>query len=93
MQNTTRNDVKKLAQQVEVLAREIQSKLDSGGDYLSSANELTRNNMTLVFSLGEVYALEQVGTTKTVKATTVSNPSSTGWHNVRDSRGRFAKKI
>jgi hypothetical protein len=87
---TTRNDVKQLAQQIETLAKEVQSQLDKGGDFLSTANELVRNNVTFVFALGEVYALEQVGSTpkKTVRATKVSNPN---YHNVRDSHGRFMR--
>lgn len=94
MSNTTRNDVKQLAEKIEVLAKEVQSKLDNNGDFLTTANELVRNNLTFVFTLGEFYALQQVGTNKTVKATPVSNPNGTSnWHNVRDSRGRFAKKI
>lgn len=95
MNNTTRNDVKKLAAQIEVLAREVQDKLESGADVLDAANELVRNNMTFVFSLGEVFALEQVGSGKTVSATAVSNPNKTArpYHNVRDSRGRFVSKV
>lgn len=88
MSNTTRNDVKQLAEKIEVLAKEVQSKLDSNGDFLATANELVRNNVTFVFALGEVYALEQVGGGKKVKATSVGN-----YHNLRDSRGRFTKKI
>lgn len=92
---TTRNDVKQLAEKIEVLAREVQDKLQSNGDFLPTANELVRNNLTFVFALGEVYALEGSGSAKTVSATAVSNPNGTAarWHNVRDSRGRFAKKI
>jgi hypothetical protein len=94
MSNTTRNDVKQLAANIENLAKEVQSKLDTNGDFLATANELVRNNLTFVFTLGEFYALQQIGTNKTVKATPISNPSGTAvWHNVRDSRGRFAKKI
>jgi hypothetical protein len=95
MSNTNRNDVKQLAKQIETLAQEVQTKLDSNGDFLSVANELVRNNVTFVFALGEVYALEQAGTTKKVTATTVSNPSGTprNYHNKRDSRGRFAPKV
>lgn len=94
MSNTTRNDVKQLAANIETLAKEVQSKLDSNGDFLTTANELVRNNLTFVFTLGEFYALQQIGTNKSVRATPVSNPSGTpGWHNVRDSRGRFSKKI
>jgi hypothetical protein len=94
MNTTTRDDVKQLAATIEVLAREVQSKLDANGDFLSTAHELVRNNVTFVFTLGEVYALEQKGhfggVGKTVKATQVSNAN---YHNLRDNRGRFAKKI
>jgi hypothetical protein len=91
MNTTTRDDVKQLAATIEVLAREVQSKLDTNGDFLSTANELVRNNLTFVFTLGEVYALEQIGSAgKTVKATKVN---SANYHSLRDNRGRFAKKI
>lgn len=91
MSNTTRNDVKQLAATIEALARDVQAKLDSNGDFLTAANELTRNNLTFVFTLGEFYALQTAGG-KTFQATPVSNPNGT-WHNVRDSRGRFARKV
>ena len=91
---TTRNDVKQLAEKIEVLAKDVQSKLDNNGDFLSAANELVRNNLTFVFTLGEFYALQQVGSSKKVSGTAVKNPSGTAnWHNVRDARGRFAKKV
>ncbi len=94
MSNTTRNDVKQLAANIENLAKEVQAKLDNNGDVLATANELVRNNLTFVFTLGEFYALQQIGTNKTVKATPISSPNGTAsWHNVRDSRGRFSKKI
>lgn len=97
MSNTTLNDVKQLAQQIESLARDVQSKLDNNGDFLTAANELVRNQLTFVFTLGEFYALQQTGSTKTVKATSVSNPSGTSrysnYHNLRDSRGRFIRKV
>lgn len=87
---TTRDDVKVLAQQIESLAREVQARVDNGGELLSVSNELVRSSQTFVFTLGEVYALEQAGSTKTVKAKVVraSNPN---YHNVRDSRGRFSR--
>ena len=90
MNTTTRNDVKQLAQTIESLAKEVQSKLENNGDFLSTANELVRNNLTFVFALGEVFALEQVGVSKTVKATKVGNSN---YHNVRDSLGRFTRKV
>lgn len=93
MSNTNRNDVRQLAKQIETLAQEVQSKLDVNGDFLTVANELVRNNVTFVFALGEVHALEQAGMAKKVMATTVSNPNHTSrnYHNVRDSHGRFSK--
>lgn len=94
MSNTVGNDVKKFASLVENLAKELQVKLDSGADIMATANELVRNQMTLVFTLGEFYANTTNGTP--VKATTVSNPSGTksaNYHNLRDSRGRFARKV
>ena len=66
MSTTTKDDVKQLAERIEVLAKDIQSKLDVNGDWLATANELTRSNMTLVFTLGEFFALQQVGTPQKV---------------------------
>jgi hypothetical protein len=91
---TVRNEVKQLAQQIENLAREVQVRIDNGSDPLMVANELVRNNSTFVFVLGEMYALEQ-STGRTVKATPVSNPNNTSrnYHNLRDSLGRFTRKV
>lgn len=85
---STRKDVKVLAQQIEALAKDLQSAVDNGGDLLGVSNELSRTAQTFVFTLGEVYAVEQIGTNKTVVAKVVSGPRN--YHNVRDSRGRFA---
>ena len=89
--NTIRNEVNRLAQAIENLARQVQDKLASGADLIGPANELVRNSSTFTFTLGEMYALEESG--KKVKVTTVSNPSGTprNYHNVRDSLGRFKK--
>lgn len=91
--NAVRNELTKYAQQIEQLAQQVQTQLASGFTPLSTANELVRNSSTFVFVLGELSALESNGS-KTVKATTVSNPSGTmsrNYHNVRDSLGRFSK--
>lgn len=83
---TTKDDVKQLAERIEVLAKDIQSKLDVNGDWLASANELARTEMTLVFTLGEFFALQQVGATKKVKAVQLNR------HSLRDpSTGRWRK--
>lgn len=95
MNTTTRNDVKQLAQQIENLARQVQTKVDNGEDLIALSEELVRNNITFIFTLGEVFALEKAGTTKTVKASVVSNPNGTSrnYHNVRDNFGRFTRKV
>jgi uncharacterized protein YoxC len=92
--NTVRTDIKQVAQQIENLARQVQTNVDQGKDILAPANELARNISTFVFTLGEMYALEQSG--KKVRATTVSNPSNTSrysnYHSKRDTAtGRFIK--
>lgn len=94
MSNTDHNDVKKLASNIEVLAREFQLKLDTNGDFLSTANELTRNSLTFVFTLGSLYGNQKAAGTKTVKAKAVGSAHTNhSYHNVRDSYGRFARKV
>ncbi len=90
--DNTKNDVKQLAEKIELLAKEVQNKLSSGGDCLSLANELVRNNSTFVFALGEMYALEQVGANKKskVKVVKTPNPNATPKTYKRDSLGRFS---
>ncbi len=93
MSKTTRNDVKQIAATIENLARDVQSKLDTDGDVLTVANELVRNNLTFVFSLGELYALQQMNSSKKTTATVVANGVSRLRHNVRDALGRFTRKV
>lgn len=92
--NTIRNEVKQLAQQIETLAKMVQDQIEQGNNPLVAANELARNSSTFVFTLGEMYALE-TNTGKAHKAATVSNPNNTSrnYHNVRDSLGRFTRKV
>jgi hypothetical protein len=95
--STVRNEVYRLAQQIESLARTVQDKLAQGADPIGAANELVRNSSTFTFALGEMYALEESTKTgsKKVKTTVVSNPNGTStkrnFHNVRDSLGRFTR--
>lgn len=91
MSNSIRNEVNKLAQQIEDLARQVQAKLSTGDDPMMLANELVRSNSVFVFALGQMYADSN---SKTVKTVTVSNPNNTKarkYHNVRDSLGRFTR--
>jgi len=91
MVSSTRNDVKQLAAQIEVLAKRVQENLDGKGDFLAAANELVRNSTTMVFALGEVYALENVKGVKT--KTAVAKKVNSGRVYLRDSHGRFASKV
>ncbi len=98
MQNlATRNDVKQLAEKIELLAKEVQNKLTNGADFIAEANELVRNNITFVFTIGELSALEQSASMKVKKvpATVVNTGNSMDrkYHNVRDTLGRFTRKI
>lgn len=94
--SNVRNELNRLAQQIENLAQQVQSQIASGAPttgLLGSINEVVRNSSTLTFALGELVALE--GTGKGRKTTVVSNPSGTktnrNYHNVRDSLGRFTR--
>lgn len=94
--NNVRNELSRLAQQIETLAQQVQNQLASGTastGLVGSINEVVRNSSTLTFAFGELCALEEAG--KNVKATVVSNPSGTktnrNYHNVRDSLGRFTR--
>jgi hypothetical protein len=88
--NTTRNDVKVLAQQIESLAKDVQSAIDNGTDLLGISNELSRSAQTFVFALGGVYELELLGANKKVVGRVVSGTRN--YHNTRDNKGRFASK-
>jgi len=96
MRTSTRDDVKQLAVAIETLAKEVQNRIDAGSDVLATANELVRNNLTLVFALGEVSAVDNMQTapvvkkvvTKTVKPGKVRNYANN--HKKRDTvTGRF----
>lgn len=91
MYSATKSDVKKFAQTIETLAKQIQEQIDTNKDFLHTANELVKNNATFVFTLGEVYAvtkLSEKSVTSKAKATTVKSGS---YYNVRDANGRFKR--
>ena len=86
MKIATKDDVKKLAASIENLAKEIQLGIDQGTNVLTTANELVRNNMVLVFALGEVSATG-------VKPVKVVQNRYQNYHKKRDpSTGRFLTK-
>ena len=95
--STIRNEVSKLAQKIETLARRVQDQINQGSDVMETANELARNSSTFTFAMGEMSALEENDkTSKTIKMTPVktsSNVSHKNFHNVRDSLGRFTRKV
>ncbi len=102
MYTATTNDIKKFAQQIEDLAHDVQAQINRGDDYILTANELVRTTSTLVFTLGEVHALEQSGLNKLTQAVqsmaarkTTSVPAARTYsnnHNVRAANGRFARR-
>lgn len=87
--NNAKDDVKSLANRIASLANDLVKNLDSKGDFYAPANELVKNTSTLVFALGEVYASDMHAITP--KPATKVNSGS--YHNVRDSKGRFASKV
>ena len=92
MYSITRQDAKKLAKQVEMLAKKVQKNLGRKGDFLTAANELVRNSTTMVFALGELYASEQLEAAQPKKVVhKVSKPRAPRTY-YRDKLGRFASK-
>ncbi len=104
--NEVRNELSKLAQKIEDLAKQVQSTLSQSGCPVALANELFRNSSTFVYTLGGMVALEGrmlLSTAgKTVQSAVVSNPNGTttssthkaryrNSHNVRDKNGRFTR--
>ena len=91
--DNTKNDVKQLVEKIELLAKEVHSRLSTGGDYLTLASELVTKSNTFVFALGEMCALEQLGSGKKtkVKVVRVPNPNAPKRSYKRDSSGRFAR--
>lgn len=88
MYKVSRNDVKQLAAQIELLSKEVQGNIDNGGDFLAPANELVRNATTMIFALGEVFAVEN-GARKAGKIKSNTGSSGTKVY-YRDACGRFA---
>jgi transcription initiation factor IIE alpha subunit len=88
MYSVSRNDVKTFAKQIETLARTVQDNIDNNTAFLTQANELVCKCTSLVFTLGEVYAVEQ---TSVKTKSTVSRKSNPNFYNVRDSKGRFTR--
>jgi hypothetical protein len=98
MKTSTRDDVKQLAVAIEALAKEVQNRIDAGSDVLAIANELVRNNLTLVFALGEVSAVDNMQSVTVVKKVTVKTVKPgkvrnyTNNHKARNTvTGRFVK--
>ncbi len=83
-----RSEVGKLVTQIESLAVRFRTALDNNADVIQTANELVANTMTLTFSVGELYALEN--NTPVVTATVKVN-SHPNWQRPRDNNGRFVK--
>lgn len=89
MNSTNRNEIKQLAQQLENLSKEIQTKVETGEDLLPTANELARNTLTFIFTLGSSCTNTGANTTKKVRA----SGGQQNYYNVRDATGKFALKV
>lgn len=91
MKTSTKDDVKRLAASIENLAHEIQQSIDNDADILATANELVRNNLILVFALGEVSASNALS--KQVKGVVVKSGQTRyqNYHKARDNKGRFSR--
>lgn len=86
-----RSDLKRIVDQISVLANEASNKLTNGSNALEVVNELVKNSITLTFSLGMLYSLE--GQTNVVNAvsTQSTRTKSNNYYNVRDNRGKFTR--
>lgn len=91
-----RTELDKLAGQIETLARTVRQKLSGNEVVVDVANELIKNSVSFTFHLGQLYGLEVpvnqpvASSAKSVKVVSQGN-SQARYHNVRDSRGRFAR--
>lgn len=89
----SRNDINKVATQIEGLAKELQLRLNTKGDVFTAGSELFRNASTLVFALGELYHAENAGSVAVTSVTpNTTAPKRLNYHNKRDAHGRFAAK-
>lgn len=90
-------EMKKLVSNIEDLAKNINTSLDSNQDILKLSHDLVNQNMVFVFMLGEFHATKsrrvKSVNASTVSATKQSTHTSSGYHNVRDSRGRFTRAV
>jgi hypothetical protein len=86
------SEVKQFTKIMESLAHEIQVKLEAGDNIMLLASELARNTMIFTFFLGEMYAMKHGDTSCKAKSRVV-NTTLRNYYNVRDSLGRFTRKV
>lgn len=84
-----RLEVSDLVSNIEALAVNFRTALANGNDVIQTANELVAKTMTLTFSVGELYALENVAASSAVA--TVKVNSHPNWQRPRDNNGRFIR--
>lgn len=98
LNKNVRVELKKLANQIETLAKQVQKKVSSatGKDILDTAQEMIKNSTTFTFMLGGLLHSEDKKDTKSSSPATTQSPSSAvkpSYHSVRDSKtGRFVRK-
>lgn len=97
LNKNVRVELKKLANQIETLAKQVQKKVSSatGKDILDTAQEMIKNSTTFTFMLGGLLHSEDKKDSKT-PALAASNSTlgvKPNYHSVRDSKtGRFVRK-
>ncbi len=94
MNNLTRNEVKQLATQISILAKQVADKLENQealNAVILTANELVKNTSTFTFTLGSLYQEASVDTTSTPVANKPKvKYNKFNYYNKRDSKGRFS---
>lgn len=94
MTNTNRDEVKNLAGAIEKLAHEVQVLLDRNDNIILVANELARKSNTFVFTLGGMFALNELAVSNKVKHKTTASGKPRNFHNLRDkATGKFICKV
>lgn len=98
LNKNVRVELKKLANQIETLAKQVQKKVSSatGKDILDTAQEMIKNSTTFTFMLGGLLHSEDKKDAKSstsAVAQPVSNVVAPNYHSVRDSKtGRFVRR-
>jgi len=89
--NSAVTEIKNLASELEVLAKEIKSRIDNGTDILVPVSEMVTNQARLIFALGEHSSLVQTPVKKSKTTRVVKSGNYLNNYKVRDNRGRYTR--